>query len=130
MANLDFNMVQSLLQGELKDMSRWWEDIGLGKNLSFARDRLMECFDPKFGDCRKSLTKLGALITTIDDVYDVYGYLDELQLFSAVVDRWDIKPVETLPDYMKLCFLALYNTTNKMAYDILKQKRSEPSFHS
>ncbi|XP_058210688.1 tricyclene synthase EBOS, chloroplastic-like isoform X2 [Rhododendron vialii] len=130
MAKLDLNMVQSLLQGELKDMSRWWEDIGLGKKLSFARDRLMECFfwsvgmvfDPKFSDCRKSITKLGAIITTIDDVYDIYGYLDELQLFTAAVDKWDIKAVETLPDYMKLCFLALYNTTNEIAYDILKQK--------
>ncbi|XP_058210690.1 tricyclene synthase EBOS, chloroplastic-like isoform X3 [Rhododendron vialii] len=130
MAKLEFNMVQSMLQGELKDMSRWWEDIGLGKRLSFIRDRLMECyfwnvgmiFEPKFSDCRKSLTKLAALVTTIDDVYDVYGSLDELELFTAAVHRWDTKAVETLPDYMKLCFLALYNTTNEMAYDILKRK--------
>ncbi|KAE9456159.1 hypothetical protein C3L33_11939, partial [Rhododendron williamsianum] len=95
MAKLEFNMVQSMLQGELKDMS---------------------------SDCRKSLTKLAALVTTIDDVYDVYGSLDELELFTAAVHRWDIEAVETLPDYMKLCFLALYNTTNEMAYDILKRK--------
>ncbi|KAI8558345.1 hypothetical protein RHMOL_Rhmol04G0084400 [Rhododendron molle] len=130
MAMLEFNMVQSMLQGELKDMSRWWEDIELGKRLSFTRDRLMECyfwnvgliFEPKFSDCRKSLTKLTTLITTIDDVYDVYGSLDELELFTTAVHRWDIEAVETLPDYMKLCFLALYNTTNEMAYDILKRK--------
>ncbi|KAG5551789.1 hypothetical protein RHGRI_010018 [Rhododendron griersonianum] len=130
MAKLEFNMVQSMLQGELKDMSRWWEDIGLGKMLSFTRDRLMECyfwnvgiiFEPKFSDCRKSLTKLVALITTIDDIYDIYGSLDELELFTTAVHRWDIEAVETLPDYMKLCFLALYNTTNEMAYDILKRK--------
>ncbi|KAH7842191.1 hypothetical protein Vadar_002521 [Vaccinium darrowii] len=130
MAKLDFNMVQSILQGELKDMSRWWSDIGLGKKLSFIRDRLMECFfwtvgmvfEPKFSDCRKSLTKLAALVTTIDDVYDVYGSLDELELFTAAVNRWDIKAVQTLPDYMKFCFLALYDTTNEMADGILKQK--------
>ncbi|KAE9456160.1 hypothetical protein C3L33_11938, partial [Rhododendron williamsianum] len=79
-------------------------------------------FEPKFSDCRKSLTKLAALVTTIDDVYDVYGSLDELELFTAAVHRWNIEAVETLPDYMKFCFLALYNTTNEMAYDILKQK--------
>ncbi|KAI8558336.1 hypothetical protein RHMOL_Rhmol04G0083400 [Rhododendron molle] len=79
-------------------------------------------FEPKFSDCRKNLTKLAALVTTIDDVYDVYGSLDELELFTAAVNRWDIEAVETLPDYMKLCFLALYNTTNEMAYDILKRK--------
>ncbi|KAF7144807.1 hypothetical protein RHSIM_Rhsim04G0058100 [Rhododendron simsii] len=106
------------------------QDMGLVKKLSFTRDRLMECFfwsvgivsKPKLSDCRKSATKLASFINTIDDVYDVYGYLDELQLFTMAVDRWDIKAVETLPDDMKLSFLALYNTTNEMAYDILKQK--------
>ncbi|CAL5394358.1 unnamed protein product [Camellia sinensis] len=93
LAKLDFNMVQSKLQRELQQMSRWWEDIGL----------------------------VTALITTIDDVYDVYGSLYELELFTAAVERWDTNVVKTLPDYMKLCFLALYNTVNEMAYDVLKQ---------
>ncbi|KAE9456161.1 hypothetical protein C3L33_11937, partial [Rhododendron williamsianum] len=47
-----------------------------------------------------------------------HGY----EVSQAAVHRWDIESVETLPDYMKLCFLALYNTTNEMAYDILKRK--------
>lgn len=45
-------------------------------------------FEPKFSDCRKSLTKLAAIVTTIDDVYDVYGSLDELELFTAAVHRF------------------------------------------
>ena len=36
--------------------------------------------------------------------------------------KWDIKAVENLPDYMKLCFLALYNTVNEMVYDTLKEQ--------
>lgn len=32
-------------------------------------------------------TKLVSLITVIDDVYDVFGTLDELELFTNVVDR-------------------------------------------
>ncbi|KAL7250341.1 hypothetical protein ACSBR1_012360 [Camellia fascicularis] len=103
--------------------------MGLANKLSFARDRLMECFfwtvgmgfEPQFSSCRKGLTKVASLITTIDDVYDVYGSLDELELFTAAVERWDTNAVETLPDYMKLCFLALYNTVNEMAYDTFKQ---------
>lgn len=27
-----------------------------------------------------------------------------------------------LPEYMKICFLALYNTTNEMGYEILKDQ--------
>jgi len=69
--------------------------MGLASKLSFSRDRLMECFfwtvgmdfEPQFSDLRKGLTKVTSLITTIDDVYDVYGTLDELELFTAAVER-------------------------------------------
>uniref|UniRef100_F6I6K7 (-)-alpha-terpineol synthase n=1 Tax=Vitis vinifera TaxID=29760 RepID=F6I6K7_VITVI len=37
------------------------------------------------------------------------------------MSRWDINAMDPLPDYMKLCFLALYNSTNEMAYDALKE---------
>ncbi|KAF9600971.1 hypothetical protein IFM89_014677 [Coptis chinensis] len=94
-AILNFNMVQETHQNDLKDMSRWWEDLGLGSHpkLSFARDRLMECFfwttgvigDPRFYYYKKWYTKLNTMVTTIDDVYDVYGTLDELMLLREAV---------------------------------------------
>nr|UUF44715.1 isoprene synthase [Artocarpus heterophyllus] len=128
-AKLDFNMVQSTLQSDLKDTSRWWKELCLTNKLSFTRDRLMECFfwtvgmvfEPQHSNLRKGLTKVTSLITVIDDVYDVYGTLDELELFTDAVERWDIKAVQTLPDYMKICFLALYNTVNDMVYDTLNE---------
>ena len=36
--------------------------------------------------------------------------------------RWDLDAMKDLPEYMKLCFLALYNTINDLAYDTLKDK--------
>ncbi|XVE92870.1 hypothetical protein REPUB_Repub01dG0140700 [Reevesia pubescens] len=129
LAKLDFNRVQSEHQRELRDMLRWWRAMGLSSKLSFARDRIMECFfwtlgivsEPHFSNCRKSLTKIAKLITILDDVYDVYGTVDELEQFTDAVERWEVDLLNDLPDYMKLCFLALYNSVNEMAYDILKE---------
>ncbi|KAM7500250.1 hypothetical protein LguiA_024664 [Lonicera macranthoides] len=93
-AKLDFNIVQAIHQEDLKDMSR------------------------------RMTTKVTSLITIIDDIYDVYGTLNELILFTNAVERWDINAMEQLPDYMKICFLALYNSINEMAYDALKDQNS------
>nr|WBW04279.1 terpene synthase [Ficus benjamina] len=129
-AKWDFNMVQSTLQNDLKDLSRWWKDMGLTNKLSFARDRLMECFfwtvgmafEPQYSRLRKELTKVAAFITVIDDVYDVYGTVDELELFTDAIERWDVQAVQNLPDYMRICFLALYNTVNNLVYETLKER--------
>ncbi|KAI9094223.1 hypothetical protein K1719_026805 [Acacia pycnantha] len=111
-------------------MSRWWKAMGLASKLSSSRDRLMECFswavgiasEPEQSDFRKALTKIACFVTTIDEVYDVYGTLDELELFTAAVERWDIKAIHVLPEYMKVCFLALYNTVDEMSYEALKER--------
>ncbi|KAH9800601.1 TPS27 [Citrus sinensis] len=79
-------------------------------------------FEPDFGYSRRMSTMVNALITTIDDVYDVYGTLDELELFRDAVERWDATTIEQLPDYTKLCFLALHNSINEMAFDALRDQ--------
>lgn len=94
LAKLDFNSVQAAHQDELKYVSWWWRKTGLGE-LHFARDRILENFfwalgeiwEPQFGYCRRMSTKVNALITTIDDVYDVYGTLVELEQFTNAVER-------------------------------------------
>nr|WHU05660.1 terpene synthase TPS13 [Freesia corymbosa] len=131
LAKMDFNFVQNIYKRELKELSSWWSNLGLlGDKLGFARDRLVEnylwavgsAFEPMFWQSREAITKGICLITTIDDLYDVYGTLDELETFTEVVDRWDVTAVDRLPDYMKIYFLALFNTTNDAAYKILKSK--------
>ncbi|KAL1294969.1 hypothetical protein AAHE18_19G177600 [Arachis hypogaea] len=128
LAKLDFNILQTIYQEELKVSSRWWKNTGLGDKLSFARDRMVEnyiwtvgdIFEPQFANLRTVITKVNALITTIDDVYDVYGTFEELKLFTDVIERWDPFTIDNLPYYMKLCFLALYNFVNELAYEIFK----------
>nr|XP_027064411.1 probable terpene synthase 12 [Coffea arabica] len=123
-------MVQSVLQGDLQDVLRWWKAVGLADKLSFARDRLMEsffwtvgmAFEPQYSKCRRGLTKALALITVLDDIYDVYGSLHELEQLTEAVVRWDLDAVKDLPDYLKLFFLAVYNTVNELAYDTLREQ--------
>nr|GMC89868.1 (-)-alpha-terpineol synthase-like [Ipomoea batatas] len=129
-AKLDYNMVQAKYLEELKQLSRWNKDISLAEKMSFARDRLVEGFlwaigctpDPQFEYCRKIITKLSVLVTVLDDVYDIYGSLDELEIFTDVIQRWDVNAAETLPEYMKICFLAIFNSMNELGYDVLKDQ--------
>lgn len=127
LAKLDFNMVQAIHLEDLKHSSRWWRNTRWDEKLSFSRDRLVEHFMwalgfgylPQFSLGRRTLTMVNSMITAIDDIYDLYGTLDELERFTQVIDRWDVNEIKELPDYMKICFLGFYNTINEMAYDIV-----------
>ncbi|XP_054817636.1 myrcene synthase, chloroplastic-like [Prosopis cineraria] len=127
-ARLDFNLVQVTHQQDLKYTSRWWKEVGLGGKLTFARDMPTENFfwglgmasQPELSYFRREMTKITSFITIIDDIYDAYGTLQELELFTHVVHRWDLHAMDILPSYMKICFLALYNSVNEVAFAILK----------
>lgn len=75
----------------------------------------MECFfyvvgivhHPDYGFCREKLTQVGMLIATIDDVYDVYGSLEELELFTQIIDRF-VSSSHFLPFVLILLFLLIY----------------------
>lgn len=42
--------------------------------------------------------------------------------FTPCDYRWDLKAIDRLPYYMQICFLALNNFVNEMAFDILKEQ--------
>ena len=39
-----------------------------------------------------------------------------------MVCSWDVNRLDELPEYMRLCFLILYNEVNSIGCDILKDK--------
>ncbi|KAG8386980.1 hypothetical protein BUALT_Bualt03G0205000 [Buddleja alternifolia] len=129
-AKLDYNQLQLLHQTELTEISRWWKQLGLVEKLSFARNRPMECFlwtvgtlpQPIYSGVRIELAKTVAILLVIDDIFDTYGTIDELSLFTSAIQRWDLDAIDQLPEYMKICYMALYNTTNEIAYKVLKEQ--------
>ena len=44
----------------------------------------------------------------------------DLKDFSSCAIRWDIEALETLPEYMKICYLALFTFVHEVSYDTLK----------
>ncbi|KAL0363278.1 UNVERIFIED_CONTAM: Tricyclene synthase Oc15, chloroplastic [Sesamum calycinum] len=75
---------------------------------------------------RVALTKSIAIVYLIDDIFDVVGTLDELTIFTEAVNKWDYAAVDTLPDYMKMCYLALLDTTNNIGREICKRHGHDP----
>jgi len=69
--------------------------LGLIDRLSFARDRPTECFlwtvgifpEPCYSNCRIELTKTICIWDVIDDIFDNYGSLDKLVLFTKAIKR-------------------------------------------
>ncbi|KAK9151984.1 hypothetical protein Syun_010293 [Stephania yunnanensis] len=132
LAVLDFNLVQSFHKKELSDVSKWWKDLDFASKLPFARDRLVEgyfwtvgaYFEPSYSLARMFMTKVIALTSTIDDIYDVYGTLAELELFTDAIEKWDASAMTKLPEYMKVCYKALLDVYEETEEDLRKEGRS------
>ncbi|TQD91285.1 hypothetical protein C1H46_023129 [Malus baccata] len=115
-AKLDFNRLQRVHQKELGEITRWWKDLDVPNKLPFVRDRLVEVyfcwslsvyFQPQYSFARRTLCKVTAIISIIDDVYDAYGTDEELELFTGAIERWDVSAMDQLPEYMKVCYQVL-----------------------
>ncbi|PIN22184.1 Alpha-farnesene synthase [Handroanthus impetiginosus] len=130
LAKLSFNMVQAQHQKELKEILRWWRNLGLSEVLTFTRDRVVESFlwavgvayEPQYANLRKWLTKAITLVLIIDDVYDIYGSEYEVEQLTTAVERWDPREIQQLPEAIKRCFWTLYDTTNDIHLEIQKEK--------
>ncbi|XP_020598459.1 (-)-germacrene D synthase-like [Phalaenopsis equestris] len=112
LAKLDFHLLQLLHYEEARSLSIWWKGIGCSEIFKFSRDRIVECyfwilsvyFEPQYSKARKITTKVIALLSITDDIYDAYGTSDELQSFTNVIQRWDMEAAEQLKEYLKIQF--------------------------
>ncbi|KAJ0044678.1 hypothetical protein Pint_04339 [Pistacia integerrima] len=120
-AKLDFNILQKMHQIATQSYCK----------LPFVRDRVIECyfwivgvpFEPEYSLARRILTKVIAMAFVIDNVYDVYGTIEELELFTEAIERWDVSAMDQLPGYMKLCYQALLDVYSETEKDMANQGR-------
>ncbi|KAJ4981956.1 hypothetical protein NE237_032793 [Protea cynaroides] len=121
LAKLNFNMIwkffmnNNLMKSNFLSLMlcRWWKNKGLVEKLNFTRHRIVECFlwavgivfEPNYGYLRRWLTKILNLIILIDD------------------------KIEDLPEYMKICFVALYRMTDEITSGIQKDQNREIMTH-
>ncbi|CAJ1978694.1 unnamed protein product [Sphenostylis stenocarpa] len=134
LAKLDFNMLQKLHQKEVSNATKWWiKDLNVSKNFPFARDRIVEaCFwilgvyyEPQYCLGRRIMMKVFGVLSIIDDMYDAYGTIDELKIFTNAIERWDISSLVDLPDYMKLCYIALLDAFEQIRQELRKQGKED-----
>ncbi|XP_028554402.1 alpha-humulene synthase-like isoform X2 [Dendrobium catenatum] len=117
-AKLDFHLVQSIHLEELLHLTLWKNSIALSENLPFARDRLVELnfwmtgtyFEPSYSRARIMATKLIVLTSILDDIYDQYGTLEDLELLTEKIERWELLRVDQLPKYLQCFCMSLYKT--------------------
>nr|UCJ02325.1 sesquiterpene synthase 9 [Aquilaria sinensis] len=123
-AKLDFNILQKLHQNELRELARWWKDLDIPRRLPYARDRITELFfwvpavyyEPCYALGRKILTKVIAVTSLLDDMYDAYGTIEELELLTQAIQRWDRNAMDGLNNE---CSKELY----QILLDMKKQAR-------
>lgn len=129
LAKLEFNIFHSIQQKELQCIWRWWKESG-SPELTFVRHRYVEYYtlvsgidmEPENSAFRLGYVKMCHLVTILDDMYDTFGTIDELRLFTAAVKRWNRSAMECLPQYMKGVYMVLYDTVNEMVREAEKSQ--------
>ncbi|KAF3437662.1 hypothetical protein FNV43_RR20418 [Rhamnella rubrinervis] len=138
LAKIDFDLLQSLHRKEISMLTRWWKDLGLAENMPYARDRLVECycwslsvyFEPKYSFARCLLAKVITINTVLDDLYDAFGTLEELMLFTDAINRWDISFMVQLPIYMRKFYKANLDCFKEIEDEMAKRGQAYRSHYT
>ncbi|XP_057520799.1 germacrene A synthase-like [Amaranthus tricolor] len=75
----------------------WTRSLEYERKFPFARERAAEnyywalgaCYEPKYSYARILLAKFSILITVVDNIFDSYGTIDGLDLFTDAIHRWN-----------------------------------------
>ncbi|KAH7655615.1 Germacradienol synthase protein [Dioscorea alata] len=128
LAKCDFHLLQLLHREEVKKISMWWKDVGVPTKLTFARDRIVELyfwilgvyFEPQYSRARMMMIKAMSMHSLMDDIYDSYGTMAELQHFTGAIQRWDLEAANEMEECLRIAFLAIYQTMGELEDEVLK----------
>ncbi|KAM3360291.1 hypothetical protein P3S68_020003 [Capsicum galapagoense] len=124
---------------ELAEVLKWWKDLDFVTTLPYARDRAVECyffwtigvyFEPQYSQARVMLAKTIAMISIVDDTFDAYGIVKELETYTDAIQRWDINEIDRLPDYMKISYKALLDLYEDYEKELSSDGRSHVVYHA
>ncbi|XP_047937667.1 gamma-cadinene synthase-like [Salvia hispanica] len=132
LAKLNFNFLQNIYRKELVELTRWWDKFDLKNKLPYARDRVVECYlwgnafryEPQYSYLRITVAKNMQLVSIMDDTYDNYATLEEDDLFTEILERWNLDEIDVLPDFMKVVYRFIMSTYEDFVVDAEKQGKS------
>ncbi|KAL3618163.1 hypothetical protein CASFOL_038484 [Castilleja foliolosa] len=112
LAKLDFNYLLNMYKDEICQVSRWWNELDMKSKFPYMRDRVVEAYlwgssynlEPQYGYVRMAVAKAIQVLTIFDDTYDNYATVEEADLFTQIIERWNIEEIDQLPDYMKIIY--------------------------
>ncbi|KAF2287619.1 hypothetical protein GH714_001865 [Hevea brasiliensis] len=124
-AKLDYNRVQLLHKQELGGGKNWiLQRVSLCKRQN-CRGIFQSAgvqFEPNFALSRILLTKCIQILALVDDTYDSYGTLQELQCFTDALERGNS---DQLPaDYLKILYKAVLDFFEELGDDEGNEGRS------
>jgi len=123
LALADFQLNKLQHQMEMQEVKRWWMGLGLAQEIPATRDQILKWYmfpmtilqGQSFSRYRIEITKIIAIVSIVDDIFDVVATQEELSRFTEAIKMWDPAAAASLPSYMRSCYTALYTITNDIA---------------
>ncbi|GAV73508.1 Terpene_synth domain-containing protein/Terpene_synth_C domain-containing protein [Cephalotus follicularis] len=137
-AKIDFNRVQLLYQHELSQLTRWYKELNAEAQFPYARHRIVEVhvwscgmyIEPQYTYARILISKVTAITTLLDDTYDIYGTIEELDRFTDAIQRWDPSALDQLPEYMKFLYGIILDLFDELGRELSKEGRADIVYYA
>ncbi|KAJ0260151.1 Terpene synthase [Hirschfeldia incana] len=132
-SKLDFNILQMQYREEIIHVFRWYKALELDTKLPFSRNRTVESFlwalgtyfQPKYSRARVLLATIVIILTILDDIYDAYGTLEELEIFTKAICSPHPTSLEGLPESIKYFHHITFEFFDKLEKEMDKEGRPE-----